>query len=87
MEIEDLPVLDLREPSVREALGIDLDDLTGPRARAQAVAARVRDLGAEGLVVPSAAWPGHWNLVVFPAGFGRVRPVRSRVVNPAPPVR
>jgi RES domain-containing protein len=85
--VDGLPVLDLREPSVRDALAVDLDDLTGPRERAQAFAERVRDLGAEGMVVPSAAWPEHWNLVVFPGGFDRVRASRSRVLHPAPPSR
>ncbi len=87
LDVEDLPVADLRDPSVREALSVDLDDLTGPRERAQAFADRIRDLGAEGIVVPAAARPGHWNLVVLPGGFTRVRASRSRVVHPAPPTR
>lgn len=85
--MDGLAVLDLRDPAVRRALGVDLEDLTGARVRPQALAARVRDLGADGLIVPSAARPEHWNLVVFPSGFDRVRPIRSRVGHPAPPAR
>lgn len=87
LEVDGLAVLDLRDAAVRRALEVDLEDLTGTRVRAQALAARVRDLDADGLIVPSAARPEHWNLVVFPSGFGHVRPVRSRVGHPAPPAR
>ena len=83
--VHDLPVLDLRDPSVVTALGIVLDDLTGRRAAAQDLAARAGALGAEGMIVPSAARHGHWNLVVFPAGFRRVASGRSRATHPRPP--
>jgi hypothetical protein len=85
--VRDLPVVDLRRDEARTELGVDLDGLTGARARAHGLARRARDLGAEGLVVPSAALRDAWNLVVFPAGFGRVRTTGSRAMQPRPPGR
>ena len=38
--------------------------------------------GAQGMIVPSAApGPGHWNLVVFPAGLSRVAAPSSRAMT------
>lgn len=85
LQVDQLPVLDLRDPGVVGDLGIDLDALTGPRRAAQELGARARALGAEGMVAPSAARHGHWNLVVFPAGLGRVTASGSRAMNPRPP--
>jgi hypothetical protein len=67
------------------ALRVDPADLVRGRPRCQALARRAIGLGAEGLVVPSAADPAGWNLVVFPHGFGRLRAAGSSVRNPAPP--
>jgi RES domain-containing protein len=86
LRIEELPVVDLRSGATREALGVAVDDLTGDWQVPQELARRLASLGAEGAVVPSAAHPGHWNLVVFPAGFGRLRVGRGRTMHPAPPV-
>ena len=44
-------------------------------------------MGADGIVVPSAARDGAWNLVVFPSGLGAVTAAGSTVRNPAPPTR
>ena len=82
---ERLPVLDLRRIGLADQLGIDLDRLTGPRTRAHGLADRARKLGALGMVVPSAARDGAWNLVVFPSGFGRLRVAGSRAMHPRPP--
>jgi hypothetical protein len=79
--------VDLRRAEARTELGVELEQLTGARARAHGLARRARDLGADGMIVPSAALPGAWNLVVFPAGFGRVRATGSRAVRPRPPAR
>jgi RES domain-containing protein len=48
-------------------------DLVGSRELAQPLADRARELGAQGIVVPSAGRSGGWNLVVFPGGFDRIR--------------
>jgi hypothetical protein len=85
--VTDLPVLDLRDAGVRSSLGIAVGDLTGPRATAQALSPRAKQLGASGLVVPSAARADAWNLVVFPAAFGRLTIGRGRSMHPRPPGR
>jgi RES domain-containing protein len=87
IDASDLPLLDLRRPEVRAELDISLAALTGGRARAHGLARRARTLGAEGMIVPSAARDGAWNLVVFPGGFARVRVDGSRAMNPRPPDR
>jgi RES domain-containing protein len=83
--VDGLRVVDLREESVREALGVAVDELVGDRTRCQALAREAARLGAEGLVVPSAAAQGAWNLVVLPGGLRRLRPLDSTVRRPAPP--
>lgn len=85
LEISDLPVLDLRETEARSTLGVGIGDLTGERTRTQAVVARAQARGAHGMIVPSAARPGAWNLVVFPAGFSAVAVGRGRKMRPRPP--
>ena len=85
IEVDRLAVLDLRRPGLVEQLGFSERELTGPRSRAHSLASRARELGADGLVVPSAARDGAWNLVVFPSGFDRVRVAGSRAMHPRPP--
>lgn len=85
MDVDGLPVLDLRDPDTLAALGLDREALVGARAAPQRLADRARGLGAQGLVAPSAADPDGWSLVVFPAGFDTVRSVGSRLVRPRPP--
>ena len=85
IEVDGLAVVDLRRPGVAEELGVSHRQLTGARSRAHGLATKARGLGAEGLVVPSAAREGGWNLVVFPPGFGRLRVAGSRVMHPRPP--
>jgi hypothetical protein len=78
-------VLDLRLPTVREALGVSEAELTGARDRPQQFARRARRMGARGIVAPSAAHSGHWSLVVFPAGFASVSVAGSGARHPEPP--
>lgn len=84
IEITDLPIIDLRRPETCEALGVTLEQLTGPRLAAQELAPRARAMGALGIVAPSAARPDAWNLVVFPKGFEHVAPGRRRRMHPRP---
>ena len=87
IDVADLPVLDLRRPQARAALGVSAAELTGPRHAAQAVAGRARELGALGMIVPSAARDGAWNIVVFPDGFDCLTAGRARTMNPRVPGR
>ena len=84
IDVDGLRVVDLRRPAVRAELRVELGDLTGARAAAQALATRARSLGAEGMIVPSAARSGEWNLVVFPSAFGRLTVDGSNITRPAP---
>jgi hypothetical protein len=85
IDVRSLPVVDLRRPGLVDDLGFILEQLTGPRTRAHDFAERARDVGAAGMVVPSAARDGAWNLVVFPSGFSALRAAGSRAMNPRPP--
>ncbi|MBA2632182.1 MAG: RES family NAD+ phosphorylase [Chloroflexi bacterium] len=85
LHVAGLNVVDLRRSEARKQLDVDLDRITGPRGVAQDLAARARDLGADGLVLPSAAHPEHWNLVVFPPAFSKLRVLGSRATHPRPP--
>jgi RES domain-containing protein len=84
----DVAVLDLRDPATCRALGVTVAQLTGrwspqaPNAAALRVAAAAQRLGVDGMVVPSAARPGCWNLAVLPSGFERLRLVRRRRETP-----
>jgi RES domain-containing protein len=83
--VDGLAVVDLRRPGVADELSVTERQLTGVRSKAHGLAARARELGADGLIVPSAARTGAWNLVVFPSGFDRVRVAGSRAMHPRPP--
>ncbi len=85
IDVDGLKVIDLRRPAVRSELDVELAELTGPRAGAQSLATRALAIGAEGIVAPSAAHEGHWNLVVFPSAFARLRVAGSTATRPKPP--
>lgn len=80
----DLAVLDLRDPATRRALGVTPEELTAdwspdaPNAATMRVAAVARRLGVDGMVVPSAARSGGWNIAVLPHAFERARVVSRR---------
>ena len=77
--------MDLRQADARAELGAELSALTGPRRAAQGLTARARALGADGMIVPSAAHADHWNLVVFPSAFAKLRVAGSSATRPKPP--
>jgi RES domain-containing protein len=88
----DLRVLDLRDAATRRALRVSEAQLTGewapdaPNPATLRVMRAARELGVDGVVVPSAARHGGWNLAVLPDAFDRVRTRRRRRENPRPPV-
>ena len=47
-------VLDLREPDSREAVGLDLDDLSGPHAPCQRIGQAAHQLELHGVIAPAA---------------------------------
>jgi RES domain-containing protein len=87
----DLRVLDLRRPDVLDVLDVTAQDLIADWApdtlnsACLKVSAAARLAGAEAMIVPSAALPGGWNLVVLPVGFARLRRIRRQRRLPAPP--
>ncbi|MEA2652554.1 MAG: hypothetical protein QOI85_2275 [Chloroflexota bacterium] len=85
LDVRNMNVVDLRRSETRKQLGVGLEALTGPRHAAQDLAARARELGADGLILPSAAHGGMWNLVVFPPAFSKVRVIGSTATRPNPP--
>jgi RES domain-containing protein len=85
IDVSGLPVVDLRDADAVTALGASIKQLIGPRAAAQRMVRRARAAGAMGMIVPSAAHAGHWNLVVFPEGFARLATRGSRAGHPRPP--
>jgi RES domain-containing protein len=85
IDVAGLPVVDLRDADAVTALRASIGQLVGPRGAAQRLARRVRAAGGMGMIVPSAAHPGHWNLVVFPEGFAHVATRGSRSAHPRPP--
>jgi hypothetical protein len=80
----DLRVLDLRDPATRRALRAGIAALRGPWSPDQPnpttlrVARAARELGVDGMIVPSAARDDGWNLVVLPGAFEAVALRRRR---------
>jgi hypothetical protein len=80
----DLRVLDLRDAATRRALRAGIGALRGPWSPDQPnpttlrVARAARELGVDGMIVPSAALDDGWNLVVLPGAFGSVTLRRRR---------
>jgi RES domain-containing protein len=85
IDVDGLRVVDLRRAAVRDELGVELSELIGPRRAAQSLSTTAHSLGADGMIVPSAAHPERWNLVVFPAGFASLRVAGSTASRPNPP--
>lgn len=87
----DLQLIDLRDPRVRNALGVTIEALvadwtdSSPNQACLIVARRAAELGADGFVVPSAARSGAWCIHVMPSAFPKLRTARRRAAIPAPP--
>jgi RES domain-containing protein len=78
--VENLRVLDLTDPQVREALVLTDDDLTSDDlTRCQVLGDAARAAGLEGMLAPSAALAGEVILVVFPSGASKLTQEHSRV--------
>jgi RES domain-containing protein len=78
--VENLRVLDLTDPQVRDALGLTAADLTrDDLTRCQALGAAARAAGFEGILAPSPAVTGEIILVVFPTAIVKVTEEHSRV--------
>jgi RES domain-containing protein len=84
IDVDGLRVVDLRRPAARDELRVELASLTGARAAAQALSTKARGLGADGMIVPSAARAGEWNLVVFPSAFSKLAVDGSTTTRPTP---
>lgn len=84
--VADLAVLDLTDPVVRDALGIEDAELTGNDwSGCQRLATDARAAGFEGLLAPSGALAGEVTLVVFAGAMHKVVAEHSRVQRP--PIR
>ncbi len=78
-------VLDLTDPTVREAVGVTADDLVGDDyGVGQQVASAARDAGLDGVLAPSAGLVGQRTLAVFYSALdhGKVVEQTSRVQVP-----
>lgn len=83
--VDRLEVLDLTNPSVRAALGVDEADLVGDDyTTTQAVAAAAVNAGFGGLLAPSAALPERRTLVVFAPSASKITEEWSAVRQPPP---
>ncbi len=81
--IRSLVVLDLSNDQTRRVLGVTLEDLrSDDYTRCQAIADQMRAGGFEGILAPSAALEGAFDVVVFKAGIPKVVEEYSRVQPP-----
>ncbi|HYL59419.1 MAG TPA: RES family NAD+ phosphorylase [Candidatus Acidoferrales bacterium] len=81
--IKELRVLDLTDASVREAIGVSAEELTGDDlARCQEIAQRAQRAGFDGILAPSAALDGQQTLVVFATAMRKVVEQSSGVGQP-----
>lgn len=83
VRVEGLDVLDLTDPDVQAALGVNHVDLTDDDLElCQSLSEAARRAGFAGILAPSAAVTGESTLVVFRAGMRRVAEVHSRIQVP-----
>lgn len=78
-------VVDLRDPAVRDLLGLDEDDLTGDdRTTCHALLAAARTVGLDALVAPSAARHGGTTVIILPHAIKQVDVVSEERRIPPP---
>ncbi len=88
MRIEEMDVLDLTDPGMRDQIGISEAELVGDdRSRCQEISSAARAAGLDGILAPSAAVRGERTLVVFPSGMRKVREEHSRIQRPPTNIR
>ena len=81
----DLHVLDLTDPTTRQHLGVDADDLISDDcAITQTIAAAARDAGFDAVLAPAAGLPGCATLAVFAHALPNVTAERSQIRQPPP---
>jgi len=83
VRVEDLAILDLTDPEVRERIGVTGDELmSDDLSLCQAIGDSASKAGFDGILAPSAALPGEATLAVFPDGMKRVVEEHSRIQRP-----
>jgi RES domain-containing protein len=83
VRVEELRVLDLTDPTVREWVGVTEAELVDDDLKVcQDIADADRSAGLDGILAPSAALSGEATLVVFPAAIDRVVEEHSRIQRP-----
>lgn len=88
VEVSNLDVLDLTDPDVRDAIGIDEDDLLDDDiGLCQEIAEAARSAGFSGILAPSAALSDERTLIVFPNGMRKVHEQHSRIQRPPRSIR
>lgn len=88
VRIEEMDVLDLTDPGMRDQIGISEAELVGDdRSRCQEISSAARAAGLDGILAPSAAVRGERTLVVFPSGMRKVREEHSRIQRPPTNIR
>lgn len=79
-------VLDLTKPQIREALGVDYDELIADGLQlCQELAELARIAGFEAIHAPSAALPGERNLAIFGSAIEKLHDVLDKGIRRAPP--
>ena len=85
VDVADLVVLDLTDPTVCVALGVTEDDLVADDyTLCQDIAAAAHAAGFDGILAPAAALPGRRTLAIFATAMRKVVPGPSRVRQPPP---
>lgn len=86
VRVNDLEVLDLTDPQVRDQLRVTVEELVSDDlSRCQELATEARAAGFEGILAPSAALEDETTLVVFVSAIDKIEAEHSRIQRP--PIR